>query len=219
MSGSLAVVTSKYRRSRSQEAGAPEPASAVDEAIGAAERFWWVSVARGSIALALGLGALLTGVAQATLVNFIAFYWLFGGLMTAKWAHGVRWRAGSRLGLAAGALAVFTSLILLARNAVADVVSVDVLIDLVAVTTVATGCLRLVGAFEIEEHTQRRWTTGGLILGSVEVCIGAVLFLSGEAATPTLRLTVGVWGVAAGSLLLIQGLRLRARRIAALSEA
>jgi uncharacterized membrane protein HdeD (DUF308 family) len=178
------------------------------EAVGAAVRFWWISVLRGCLALALGVGALISGASQPMLVNFIAVYWLLGGILTTKWALGVRWRVGARLGLAAGVLGIGTGLVLLARDALDDLVNPEVLISVVALTTVATGCLRLVGAFEVEEHTGHRWTIGGVILGSVEVCLGAMLFLVRDAQASTVRIAIGVWGLVAGSLLLVQGVRM-----------
>lgn len=182
--------------------------SAASQAVGAAARFWWISVLRGCLALLLGIGALTTGASQPALVNFIAVYWLLAGLLTARWALGVRWKAGSRVGLVAGALATGTGLVLLARHSLVDVVSAETLINLVAVTTIATGALRLLGAFEIEERTGHRWTLGGFILGSIEVAIGVVLFLARNAQASTLRVAIGVWGLAAGVLLLAQGSRL-----------
>jgi len=182
--------------------------TAADQAVRSAVRFWWISVLRGSLALLLGLGALLTGVTQQVLVNYIAVYWLLGGLLTVKWALGVRWKAGSRLGLAAGTLAIGTGVLLLARHALSAVVSAELLLDIVGATTLATGALRLVGAFEIEEHTAHRWTIGGVILGATEIAIGLVLLLVQDADAAMLRTTIGIWGLAAGSLLLMQGVRL-----------
>jgi uncharacterized membrane protein HdeD (DUF308 family) len=105
-------------------------------------------------------------------------------------------------------LATGTGLVLLARHALDHVVNAQVLIGVVALTTVATGCLRLLGAFEIEERTGHRWTIGGLVLGSVEVGLGAMLFLARNAQAPAVRITIGVWGLVAGSLLLVQGIRM-----------
>jgi uncharacterized membrane protein HdeD (DUF308 family) len=178
------------------------------EAVGAAVRFWWISVLRGCLALLLGVGALISGASQPVLVNFIAVYWLLGGILTTRWALGVRWRAGARLGLAAGVLTIGTGLLLLARHALDDIVNPEVLISVVALTTVATGCLRLVGAFEVEKHTGHRWTIGGIILGSVEVCLGAMVFLVRDTQASTVRITIGVWGLVAGILLLGQGVRM-----------
>jgi uncharacterized membrane protein HdeD (DUF308 family) len=178
------------------------------EAVGAVVRFWWISVLRGCLALLLGVGALISGASQPVLVNFIAVYWPLGGILTTRWALGVRWRAGARLGLAAGVLTIGTGLLLLARHALDDIVNPEVLISVVALTTVATGCLRLVGAFEVEKHTGHRWTIGGIILGSVEVCLGAMVFLVRDTQASTVRITIGVWGLVAGILLLGQGVRM-----------
>ncbi len=192
----------------------PGGAGAAQEAVGAAVRYWWISVLRGGLALLLGIGALISGASDQLLVNYIALYWLLGGLLTIRWALGVRWRAGSRLGLAAGLLATAMGLVLMARHRLEDIVNPEALIGAVAVTTVATGCLRIVGAFEVEERTGHRWTIGGMILGSVEVVLGVILLLVRNTQGSTVRLTIGIWGLVAGSLLLAQGFRmLQARRV------
>ena len=191
----------------------PGGAGAAQEAVGAAVRYWWISVLRGGLALLLGIGALISEASDQLLVNYIALYWLLGGLLTIRWAVGVRWKAGSRLGLAAGLLATAMGLVLMARHRLEDIVSPEALIGAVAVTTVATGCLRIVGAFEVEERTGHRWTIGGLILGSVEIVLGVILFLVRNTQASAVRVTIGIWGLVAGSLLLAQGVRmLRAHR-------
>ena len=192
----------------------PGGAGAAQEAVGAAVRYWWISVLRGGLALLLGIGALISEASDQLLVNYIALYWLLGGLLTIRWALGVRWRTGSRLGLAAGLLATAMGLVLIARHRLEDIVNPEALIGAVAVTTVATGCLRIVGAFEVEERTGHRWTIGGMILGSVEVVLGVILLLVRNTQGSTVRLTIGIWGLVAGSLLLAQGFRmLQARRV------
>ena len=191
----------------------PGGAGAAQEAVGAAVRYWWISVLRGGLALLLGIGALISEASDQLLVNYIALYWLLGGLLTIRWALGVKWRAGSQLGFAAGLLATAMGLVLIARHRLEDIVSPEALIGAVAVTTMATGCLRIVGAFEVEERTGHRWTIGGMILGSVEVVLGVILLLVRNTQGSTVRLTIGIWGLVAGSLLLAQGFRmLQARR-------
>lgn len=209
----MAMDEDAARDREGRPAASTDPSRVAREAVGAAMRFWWVSVLRGCLALLLGLGALISGASQAALVNYIAVYWLLGGLLTARWALGIRWKAGSRVGLIAGVLATVTGILLLVRHGLAEVMSIDALISLVAMTTIVTGGLRLLGAFEIDERTGYRWTLGGFILGSIEVGIGIVLLLARDARTSTLRFTIGVWGLTAGVLLLMQGTRmLRIRR-------
>jgi uncharacterized membrane protein HdeD (DUF308 family) len=192
---------------------APDPSSEAGEAVRSAVRFWWISVLRGCLGLFLGMGALFTKADQSTLVNFIGVYWLLTGLMTTRWAIGIRWKAGSRIGLAAGVLGIATGVVLLVREAFGGVLGETVIIGIVALTVGAVGCLRLVGAFEIEEHAGHRWTIGGIVLGSVEVILGVILFIARDADASTVRTLLGVWGLVAGVLLLLQGTRmLRARR-------
>lgn len=190
------------------DGGVSDESASVGEAVAAVVRYWWISLLRGCLAVLLGIGALVSSGAQETLVNFIAVYWALGGLLTVKWAHGIRWRAGSRLGLIAGALAIVTGMALLARHSLDDFLSARSLIDLVAVTTTGTGVLRLVGAFEIHERTGHRWTVGGVLLGSIEICIGLVLLLVRDPQSSMLRVTIGIWGLVAGTLLLIQGVQM-----------
>ena len=103
--------------------GEPSDRSPAAEAVAAAVRYWWISVLRGCLALCLGIGALISGASEKVLVNYIGVYWLLSGVLTARWAHGVRWRAGARIGLAAGVLGIGTGLLLLARHALDHVVS------------------------------------------------------------------------------------------------
>jgi uncharacterized membrane protein HdeD (DUF308 family) len=203
---------------RSLDGTGSDRSPAAQEAVGIAVRLWWVSVLRGCLALTLGVGALISGASQSVLVNYIALYWLLGGLLTTRWALAVRWKAGARIGLAAGLLATGTGLILLVRSALVDVVDPAALIGVVALTTMATGGLRLVGAFEVEEQTGHRWTMGGIILGSVEVLLGIILFIVRDAHASTVRITIGVWALVAGTLLFVQGIRmLRIRRASRMS--
>jgi uncharacterized membrane protein HdeD (DUF308 family) len=193
---------------RSLDGTGSDRSPAAQEAVGIAVRLWWVSVLRGCLALTLGVGALISGASQSVLVNYIALYWLLGGLLTTRWALAVRWKAGARIGLAAGLLAIGTGLILLVRSALVDVVDPAALIGVDALTTMATGGLRLVGAFKVEEQTGHRWTMGGIILGSVEVLLGIILFIVRDAHASTVRITIGVWALVAGTLLLLQGIRM-----------
>jgi uncharacterized membrane protein HdeD (DUF308 family) len=77
------------------------------------------------------------------------------------------------------------------------------------ISAVLTGTLRLLGAFEVERRTGRRWTFGGLALGSVEVILGLVLFFAREGNLQLVTIVAVVWRFVGGSLLLIEGFRLR----------
>jgi uncharacterized membrane protein HdeD (DUF308 family) len=172
-------------------------------------RFWWIAVVRGAFSLLLGVAVLFTQGRRATLVNFIGVYWVLSGLLTIRWSLTVRWLRGSRIGLAAGMVSVIAGVLVLIRQQLQDLISTDTLVNVLGVAAVLTGSLRLLGAFEIERRTGRRWTFGGLALGSVEVVLGLVLIFARGVNARGLSILFAVWGLVGGSLLLVEGFRLR----------
>jgi uncharacterized membrane protein HdeD (DUF308 family) len=172
-------------------------------------RFWWISVVRGCISLLLGVSVLFAVSNRGRLANFVGVYWLLSGLLMIRWALAVRWVRGSRIGLAAGSVSVVAAALLLLRGPLQHVVSQDALIDVLGAAAIFMGALRLLGAFEIERRTGRRWTFGGLALGSVEVVIGVVLIFARRENARALTIALATWGLVGGGLLLIEGIRLR----------
>jgi uncharacterized membrane protein HdeD (DUF308 family) len=182
-------------------------------------RFWWIAVVRGVFSLLLGTAVLITQGNRAMLANFIGVYWLLSGLLTLRWALTVRWLRGSRIGLAAGSVSVIAAVLVLLRQQLQHLISPNTLINVLGVAAILTGSLRLLGAFEIERRTGRRWTFGGLALGSVEVVLGLVLFIVREGNERGVSIVFAAWGLVGGSLLLIEGFRLRRlARLGSLAE-
>jgi uncharacterized membrane protein HdeD (DUF308 family) len=72
------------------------------------------------------------------------------------------------------------------------------------------GTLRLVGAFEIERRTGHRWSIGGLVLGGLELGTG-ILLIGTDTASRGVMITVGLWALASGTLLIWEAVRARRR--------
>ena len=85
----------------------------------------------------------------------------------------------------------------------------ELISGLVGVSAVLTGLLRVLGGFAAEKRFGRRWTIGGIVLGTVEVAFGGVLLVSSQVDPEVLGPVAAAWGVVSGSLLLVEGLRLR----------
>jgi hypothetical protein len=177
-------------------AGRPLPAIA---------RYWWLTVLRGLVALALALASRNTG----RLITFLALFWMTGGLITLRFALAIRPRPGFRLGLAAAIAAVVGAGLVLLREQLSGVVDPDVFVGLLGISAVLTGLLRILGGFAAEERVGRRWTLGGIVLGTLELGLGVLLLLTRE-VNPGLLVPIGAaWGAVSGILLLAQGLGLR----------
>jgi uncharacterized membrane protein HdeD (DUF308 family) len=173
-------------------------------------RLWWIGVLRGVIALALGLSALLASGSPERLATFLAIYWLAGGVVTLRLAWAVRPSLGFRLAAVAGVVAVTAALLVVLREFLAGVISPVKTINILGLAALAMGALRLVGAFEIERRTGHRWTIGGLILGGLEVGTG-ILLIATDTLSPGVMITVGVWALASGTLLIVEAVRARRR--------
>jgi uncharacterized membrane protein HdeD (DUF308 family) len=85
----------------------------------------------------------------------------------------------------------------------------DVFIGLLGIAAVLTGVLRILGGFAAEERLGHRWTLGGMVLGTLEVTLGALLLLTSGIDPDLLVRIAAAWGAVSGILLLTEGLRLR----------
>ena len=172
-------------------------------------RYWWLTALRGLVALTLALAVAVGGRSTARLVSFLALFWMTGGLITLRFALAIRPRPGFRLGLAAAIAAVVGAVLVLLSDRLSGVVDPEVFVGLLGTSAVLTGVLRVLGGFAAEERLGRRWTLGGIVLGTLEVAVGALLLLTSEVDPGLLVPIVAAWGAVSGTLLLAQGLRLR----------
>jgi uncharacterized membrane protein HdeD (DUF308 family) len=188
----------------------PQPASGPEPTrLSAIARYWWLTALRGLVALTLALAIALAGRSTARLVTFLALYWMTGGLITLRLGFAIRPRRGARLGLVAGAAAVMGAVLVLLRDQLSGLVHPDLLISLLGAAAVLTGLLRLLGGFAAERRFGRWWTLGGIVLGALEVALGVVLLLAALVDPGLLGPVVVAWGLASGSLLVAEGIRLR----------
>jgi uncharacterized membrane protein HdeD (DUF308 family) len=172
-------------------------------------QYWWLTALRGLVALTLALAVVVGGRSTARLVTFLALFWLTGGLITLRFALAIRPRPGFRLGLAAATAAVVGAVLVLLGDRLSGVGDPEVFVGLLGISAVLTGVLRILGGFAAEERLGRRWTLGGIVLGTLEVAVGVLRLLTGELHPGLLVPIVAAWGAVSGTLLLAQGLRLR----------
>jgi uncharacterized membrane protein HdeD (DUF308 family) len=183
--------------------------SAAGTRLPAIARYWWLTALRGLVALTLALAVTVAGRSSARLVTFLALFWMTGGLITLRFALAIRPRPGFRLGLAAAIAAVVGAALVLLGERLSGVVDPEVFVGLLGISAVLTGVLRVLGGFAAEERVGRRWTLGGIVLGTLEVAVGALLLLTSGVNPGLLGPIVAAWGAVSGILLLAQGLGLR----------
>ena len=105
-------------------------------------RYWWLTVLRGLVALALALAIVVAGRSTVRLVSFLALFWMTGGLLMLRFALAIRPRPGFRLGLAAAIAAVVGAGLVLLRDRLSGLVAPEVFVGLLGIAAVLTGLLR-----------------------------------------------------------------------------
>ena len=174
----------------------------------------WITIARGVMAIGLGLALALNGDrAPAALVKFMGVYWILNGLVTLRLGMVAAGGPRRRLAIAAGAIGIATGATVLLAN-----VSTTFLLAILGVVIALTGLAHLLGGFEIADASGRRWRPG-VPLGILELGLGATLLLTSEQTGSLSTWLASAWALVGGAVLVFDALAMRRRLLAALPGA
>ena len=169
----------------------------------------WITVARGLMAIALGVALALNGDrAPAALVKFMGLYWILNGIVTLRLGMVAAEGARRRLAIVAGAIGIATGATVLLAN-----VSTTFLLAILGVVIALTGLAHLLGGFEIADVSGRRWRPG-VPLGILELGLGATLVLTSEHSGSLSTWLASAWALVGGTVLLLDALAMRRRLLA-----
>jgi uncharacterized membrane protein HdeD (DUF308 family) len=171
--------------------------------------FVWITVARGLMAIALGVALALNGDrAPAALVKFMGLYWILNGTVTLRLGMVAAEGARRRLAIVAGAIGIATGATVLLAN-----VSTTFLLAILGVVIALTGLAHLLGGFEIADVSGRRWRPG-VPLGILELGLGATLVLTSEQSGSLSTWLASARALVGGTVLLLDALAMRRRLLA-----
>jgi uncharacterized membrane protein HdeD (DUF308 family) len=165
---------------------------------------------RGVVAFALGVALLVAGSSLNRLTTFVALYWIVAALLTLHWVGAHRTQPHRRLGFFAGTVGLVAGVAVVLRPLLDALLSRGVLLDLLGVSAIATGLMRLLGAFHDDqlarERPRRRYR---FVVGGLEVLLGVALLIADDGASADIRVALAVWGLSTGTFLLLDALMLR----------
>jgi uncharacterized membrane protein HdeD (DUF308 family) len=166
----------------------------------------WITVARGLIAIGLGLALALNGDrAPAALVKFMGVYWILNGIITLRLGMVAAPGARRRLAIAAGTIGIATGVTVLLAD-----VGTTFLLAILGVVIALTGLAHLLGGFEIADISGRRWRPG-VPLGILELGLGATLLLTSEHSGSLSTWLASAWALLGGGVLVADALAIRRR--------
>jgi uncharacterized membrane protein HdeD (DUF308 family) len=165
----------------------------------------WITLARGVMAIALGLGlALHHDRAPAALVNFMGVYWMLNGMVTVRAGMALDGRR-RRVALVAGLIGIVTGAVVLLFN-----VDTTFLLSILGVVIALTGIAHLLGGFELADISGRRWRPG-VPLGILEIGLGTTLVLTSGVGGSLSTWLASAWALVGGIVLVSDALLIRRR--------
>jgi uncharacterized membrane protein HdeD (DUF308 family) len=168
----------------------------------------WITVARGVMAIVLGLALALNGDrAPAALVNFMGVYWTLNGIVTFRWGLAVE-GPRRRLPLTAGAIGIVTGAVVL----VADV-GTTFLLAILGVVIALTGVAHVLGGFELADRSGQRWRPG-VPLGILEIGLGTTLIVTADRHDSLSTWLASAWALLGGAVLVSDAVLMRRRLLA-----
>ncbi|HET6642014.1 MAG TPA: hypothetical protein VFG93_01950 [Gaiellaceae bacterium] len=165
---------------------------------------------RGSLALALGIALLVSGSDLTRIGTYLAVYWIVAALLTLRWTLRHEAASGRRVGLLVAGIGLGTGVMVLLRQPLSTLVDDGVLMDLLGLSVIATGLLRVFGRFHDDQlegmRPRRRYR---VVVGVLELALGAAVIAAEDSSASAIRVTLGIWGLLTGTFLILDALWLR----------
>ena len=169
---------------------------------------FWITLIRGSLAIALAVALLINPDKSRTfLANFMGMFWLATGVISLRW--GIRGERSRGLTVVAGLVGILAGLGMLGRRFAAGWAAEEVFFSVLGVIILLTGGMHIFGGFrQGPEHRRKRsWTS--VLLGIFEVVLGAMLVVEPMGRSTALYVTAGIWALVGGTILIGDAFRVR----------
>jgi uncharacterized membrane protein HdeD (DUF308 family) len=173
-------------------------------------RTYLLFMVRGAVALAFGVTLLAAGANLSRLTTFVAVYWIVAALLTLNWVGTRRALPHRRLALAAGLTGLVAGVALVFRELFKALLGEGLFLDFLGATAIATGVLRLSGLIHDDQLShnapRRRYR---FVVGTLELLLGVALVTAEGGSAHGTRILLGLWGLAMGAFLLLDGFMVR----------
>jgi uncharacterized membrane protein HdeD (DUF308 family) len=183
-------------------------ASSVEKAADLFTRLWWLSLLRGFAALLLGASLLVAPTrGRPMLATYMGMYWLSSGALSILW--GLRGARYTRLWLLAGIIGALSGVVIVSHRFFAPPLDPAIFVYAFATVAILTGVMHILGGYQIQQQSGRRWSRGSFFLGLFEILLGVLLLISSQEVSPGVIIAAIAWSLVGGIGLIADALRLR----------
>jgi uncharacterized membrane protein HdeD (DUF308 family) len=175
------------------------------------QKFWWINLIRGMIALLIGI-LLLTWFQEAhkLFANFLAMYWLSSGLVGLRGVEATHLHKKWYLTL--NIVEALIGAAILLRPLYEYLLAPKLDVTLFGLIAFCVGLIRLFSR-NVGKHLTREQSFSVHLLGLFEAGLGLLLIFA-DAIEPYTQLLAGGWALLAGLLLILQSWQRRQANIA-----
>lgn len=187
-----------------------DPSETSDEQTRNIPIMFWVTLARGIMAVTLGLTVWFQpGKTRPFLITLMGMFWLVSGLMSIRW--GLSGRRARGLPLLSGIVGVLAGIAALSQRfeLLEAVVSETLALTLLGIAILITGLMHIFGGFRTGEDASRRWSWLSFFLGLFEILMGVSLLIEPLVQGPIAYFAISVWAILGGLILITDAFRLR----------
>ena len=169
-------------------------------------KYWWVTLARGVFALALGVGLFVPYFdSQDKLLNFMAMYWLFSGISSILW--GLRGARRKGMWFIAGIIGIVGGAVILLRPRVNPIIAPYAFPILLGIIAILTGLVHSFGGFRSSHSEGREWRLSSFLLGLTEIGLGILILTSPEEPNQAVIWVAAAWATVGGAGLILLSIR------------
>jgi uncharacterized membrane protein HdeD (DUF308 family) len=167
---------------------------------------FWVTLIRGAWSIMLGLALILPiSRIEASLLNFMAIYWLFSSVVTIRGSlSGAQVR---RVSLATGIVGAITGAIVLGHQLLDGRFGQATMLSILGAVICITGVFHVAYGLLGIEQTRRSW--GAIALGAFEIVLGLLVVIAPYSRGTAVIAAASSWAVLGGSILILDALRIR----------
>jgi uncharacterized membrane protein HdeD (DUF308 family) len=180
---------------------------------------FWITLARGILAITLGLALLIQPVkVHSFLITSMGIFWLVSGVMSIRW--GLSGRRARGMPLLAGIVGILAGLAAISRrfDLLGAVFSDTLAITVLGVAILLTGLMHILGGFRTGQDATRQLSRLSILLGLFEVVLGVALVVQPLDQGVVIYVGASIWAMVGGTILVGDALRLRSRMRAASSK-
>jgi len=168
---------------------------------------FWITLIRALLAFALGISLLfIPDKTHKMLANFMGMFWLMSGIVLVRQEMHMK---RSKILLVLGIVGALTGLMMVTRDVSRLWVAEDMVKNILGAVILLTGILHVTSGFQIGMHALLGRTGVSIVLGILEIGLGAMLLISKTGQDQRVYLVATIWAFVGGILLLLGAIQQR----------